>query len=588
MKVRSFKKDIDKDCLIIIDEVAITNGKIYDPADKVYLGSVTLTNDDNIEELADNGLVILIAGIAGRWKQPVAFHYTSKSCDGPLYYPVIIEIIRKAEQINLRCRGVVSDMGGSNQGLWRLFGIGVSRFSVVRNKCINPAKSSKNLYFFHDPAHGWKNLKEGALKHEVITIPDEFVKKYKLPTSKAEMQHFFDLVNIQKDSELLLAPGLKEEMISGQGHFKKMRVENTSRVFSHDVSCALKFLAEDKNRPELKTTGWLVEQFNRWWRIISCRNLTFALSLKNPKVFKDTINFLKEFIELVTNLLFGRTGAWKPFQTGIIISTQSLIELTYELLSENYEFVIPGRFSQDCLENLFSSLRIRNPVMNALQFKNNLKLVCVAMYLKTSRGSSYEEDDRNFLLDFMQSINEKKKEKKNIELEGEEQKSSIDVPNIPIKIQRLNNMESNILHNIAGYLIISIVRHNQKVCRNCITELGRFKASFRAYSRFTELKRFKDDSLFFVSHVTFQFFIKMECIFRTYFSIVKSIKNLNLHKFFVKKFDKIDLNVPDCHHMKIRLMNRFATFRLKTKSERMKKKPKHFSSKSMAMHHDVK
>ena len=37
----------------------------------------------------------------------------------------------------------------------------------------------------------------------------------------------------------------------------------------------------------------------------------------------------------------GVQGYWKPFQTGIIISTQSLIELTEELLNEAYNFVMP-------------------------------------------------------------------------------------------------------------------------------------------------------------------------------------------------------------------------------------------------------
>lgn len=107
--------------------------------------------------------------------QPVVFHFTNKSCDGKKYFPVVNEIIKMTENIGLRVIGVVSDMGGANQGLWRLFGIcEVSRFSTVRNKCPNPSNNIPQLYFFHDPAQSWKNLKDGALNHNFIKISYPF------------------------------------------------------------------------------------------------------------------------------------------------------------------------------------------------------------------------------------------------------------------------------------------------------------------------------------------------------------------------------------------------------------------------------
>ena len=411
-KVPAFSDQRDKDCVIVIDEVAITSGKIYDPADGSFLGYVTLHKDTNPTEIAESGLVFMLAGIGGRWKQPVAFHFTNKSTDGSLYYPVLIELLKKCEKIGLRVRGIISDMAGANQGLWRIFGISVSRYSLTKNKCSNPSNKDRQLYFFHDPAHAWKNFKEGFFNAGFITIPDKFVKKYNLPTSKATISHFKHLVDTQNNSELLLTPGLNDEMLVA-GHFKKMRVENTSNVLSHNVSAALSFLSEAQNLPELRTTAWLVSMLSRWWRIVSCRNLSLALSKKNPQVYKETVDFLKEFIELISGLSISANGHWKPFQTGLIISTQSLIELAAELLNENYDFVIPGRFSQDCLENLFSALRVKNMVMNALQFKNNLKLISVALYMRTPSGSSYNEDDRNYLLDFLTNLKVKKKEKIN-------------------------------------------------------------------------------------------------------------------------------------------------------------------------------
>jgi hypothetical protein len=82
-----------------------------------------------------------------------------------------------------------------------------------------------------------------------------------------------------------------------------------------------------------------------------------------------------------------------------------MLELHKKLLDDKkYDFVLTSRFSQDCLENLFSVLRSKQIVPNALQVKNNLKLICVAQYLKEARTSSYSEDDRTFLSGFLENF----------------------------------------------------------------------------------------------------------------------------------------------------------------------------------------
>lgn len=169
---------------------------------------------------------------------------------------------------------------------------------------------------------------------------------------------------------------------------------------------------------------------------------------------------------------------------------------------------------------------------------------------------------------------------------GIESTSDIVVPEIPVTTTNLSYLESNSLYNIAGYLITSIVKQKQKVCKNCFTKLGGFRSNLNKYSRLTSLKCYKTKSLFFINEKTFDFFLKMECIFRTYFPVVYNIKNFDLNQFFIKKFEKIFFHVPDCHCMKLRIIRRFTAFRLKIKSEKLKKN-KHFSSKSMAMHNDI-
>ena len=47
---------------------------------------------------------------------------------------------------------------------------------------------------------------------------------------------------------------------------------------------------------------------------------------------------------------------------------------------------------------------MKSCILNALQFKNNLKLITISHYMRRVSSSSYDEDDREFLPDFIQTI----------------------------------------------------------------------------------------------------------------------------------------------------------------------------------------
>lgn len=85
----------------------------------------------------------------------------------------------------------------------------------------------------------------------------------------------------------------------------------------------------------------------------------------------------------------GAQGTWKPCQTGVLLSTQSILDLQKLFLNQKKKnkFLLTASFSQDCLKNLFSCLKSIQPIPNALQFKMNLKLVCIAQYLKNKSNT---------------------------------------------------------------------------------------------------------------------------------------------------------------------------------------------------------
>ena len=97
-----------------------------------------------------------------------------------------------------------------------------------------------------------------------------------------------------------------------------------------------------------------------------------ALGKRDILKFEETIDFLEEAINIISQIEVGKSRTWKPFQTGIIISTQSFIHLSKYLLDkEGFDFVLGGKFTQDCLENLFSIIRSKHVITKAVQFKND-------------------------------------------------------------------------------------------------------------------------------------------------------------------------------------------------------------------------
>lgn len=275
-----------------------------------------------------------------------------------------------------------------------------------------------------------------------------------------------------------------------------MKVSTSTNVISHSVSSALKFLADELNKPEYLTTAWFLDQVEKWFYLMTSRHPSCALSKFNIKTYDESIQFLKDFMDLFLNMDVGYKRIWKPSQTGVLISTQSMLDLhSYLLEAKNYSFVLTSRFSQDCLENLFCILRSKQVVPNAVQVKNNLKLICISQYLKNTSSSSYEEDDREFLSGFLDSI----------QVQCQDYKYIVLPPNISEPQFNLSSSELNSLYNVCGYILQSITK-TSKTCTSCINAAGSKTPIYRKFTKYSLLKRFREHSLFFCNEMVFYFF----------------------------------------------------------------------------------
>lgn len=535
---------------------------------------------------ATHALVIMLGGIFTRWKVPAAYYFTPDDVNGTTLKPIIEEIIRKAESIGLLVHSVTSDMGPVNLSMWKAFGGIVSgKYTKIRNSIVHPVDNKRKLMFIADAPHLYKNLKASLLNNKVMELPTTFVQTYNLSQPIVKYEHLNELIDIQENLQFKLIPKLRKQDITCTT-FNKMKVNKAKNVLSRDVSSAIKFYAEEKGKPDFNTTAAFIEIMAKWFTLVTARTPKVALGKTNKEKtetkYNDSIVFLESIIELFRDIKIGYKRIFKPVQNGIIITTSSIIELSNYLINErNYQYVLAGRFTQDCVENLFSSIRVKHPTPNALQFQQNLKLLVISQYLKLSQTASYDKDDGRIICDFLNYPKKKASETKAVE-----QCTAITLS--PKDNIHIDNIELNILYNIAGYIIVSIIKCN-KTCAKCLDSVGSKQYDpYQKYTKFVQLRCFRKNALFFVNHETFEYFYNMEIVIRQYIFYFKNI-TCNFLSFYMDKMkDIVCHRIQCCHQLPKTIMKRFILYRMRISCKKRDIKKKIYSSKTMAMHSIVK
>ena len=142
-----------------------------------------------------------------------------------------------------------------------------------------------------------------------------------------------------------------------------------------------------------------------------------------------------------------------------MMSTSGVLGIQEELLSIGYKFLLTSRLTQHCLKNLFSLVRLKNPIRSPLALKYALNsFVLIAQFLKQPHGyqGNYQEDDRNIAIDVLdQPLNMPSTELDLKDLEVEISEANC--------IDDIQKAELNSLYYLVGYCLHSI-KKNEEIC----------------------------------------------------------------------------------------------------------------------------
>ncbi|KAL1476312.1 hypothetical protein MTO96_036603, partial [Rhipicephalus appendiculatus] len=299
---------------------------------------------------------------------------------------------------------------------------------------------------------------------------------------------------------------------------------------------------------------------------LTSRHIGTAFSYSKPEEYDKAVSFMLFFMNLFRDIKIA-DGSWKPVQTGVLLSTTSILSLQKDLLKEGYKFVLTARFTQDSLENLFSMIRARNPIPTPHQCKMALRVISVSQYLKHAKKGNYGIDDGAF---FLADYRSKFPESVAKVIEGAVEDEVDDV------LPEMSSTEESAFVYMSGYLASSVLKNNT-TCNLCKESLVDSQNGAKCV-KFIRSKAYKDGCLAIPSQSLVSLLQMCESIFVKHASSIhKQINN-------AKRLQDIMMSAtsgiyfPQCHNIKAHIIQRFTVFRIRihlkdlSKIEREKQK----------------
>ena len=234
-------------------------------------------------------------------------------------------------------------------------------------------------------------MRNALYNNKEIKIHDDFVQEENLPSNTVYWAAIEAVVEFQKDSEWPLAPHLKPDYIK-LSSWTKMNVKPAQAALSKETAQAINILVNKFGKPrEWLTTAYFCVCVSDWYDICNNRGGSIAFSYKKREVYDEFTAYLKFFMRFYASMKLhpNQKSGLKPSQKGVIISTSAILHLVEALLDEGFDFVLTARFSNDCAENIFSLLRLRQKLPTCLLSKRFLRLISLCQFMKKVRGNYF-------------------------------------------------------------------------------------------------------------------------------------------------------------------------------------------------------
>ena len=254
---------------------------------------------------------------------------------------------------------------------------------------------------------------------------------------------------------------------------------------------------------------------------------------------------------------FTGRDSWKPIQSGILLSTSTVLDLFDDLVGTgNYRFLMTGRLTQDCVENLFSSIRGKGDAHpSPVLFRHNLRLISLSQYMNIAPTSSYDTDDGAYFLDFLKSQPRHATEPPAM---CDNEDCSF-IQHAFSSQQTMDTVDANVLYLLAGW---STHREKQKLssCTECLSAICGEAGDAPLEAVLMTEKNYS--GLTYPSSAVYAAVQVAEELFRCHQSSLLTMTNIEnyLRQEFDRHYDSSSF--PDCHVAVRSVVARFFRLRL--------------------------
>ncbi len=295
-----------------------------------------------------NAQVAMVRGIFKNFVQPIFYDF-----DQAMTKELLFSIMERLDAIGICTQGIVSDLGVTNQKLWRDLGIqpGANSFSF----------KERQIFAFADIPHMLKLLRNHYLDNGLMFHTGTRFTKHDM------------LRLLQVDcSELRLNHKLTELHFTCH-HSQRQNVALAAQLFSHRAASAYRFhFVRDSSEEEERANA--IDLINKAFDVMNSRSKEghkewdFALgwlkiSGTTERGFlqqKDILTHMRHFINNMRVLFKTKDGdvvprkVLLPFQKGFVVSIDSALGLLSQLQEEyGATFMMMSRCNSDNVENFF-------------------------------------------------------------------------------------------------------------------------------------------------------------------------------------------------------------------------------------------
>ena len=162
--------DIDKNCVLMFDEVKIDNSFFYDIRHQQLFGFEDLGHLGRTSRRADSALVFMIRGIHQNYKQVVGYYFTSKFFTAQYLKLLIVEMISKLFSIGFNVRATVCDQAATNRSALSL----LCFESKIPNSSDKFLVENHPIYVMFDVPHLLKSTRNALLTCKLEYKPNQF------------------------------------------------------------------------------------------------------------------------------------------------------------------------------------------------------------------------------------------------------------------------------------------------------------------------------------------------------------------------------------------------------------------------------